>query len=74
MKTQLLGALLALSLTTPALAAIKEEPVTYKDGETTMKGVVVYDTMPRAPSSPSSRPSIPRASGRSATASAARWC
>lgn len=44
MKTQLLGALLALSLTTPALAAIKEEPVTYKDGETTMKGFVVYDT------------------------------
>jgi len=44
MKMQLLGALLALSMTTPALAAIKEEPVTYKDGETTMKGVVVYDT------------------------------
>lgn len=44
MKTPLLGALLALLLTTPALAAIKEEPVTYKDGETTMKGVVVYDS------------------------------
>ncbi len=44
MKMQLLGALLALSITTPALAAIKEEPVTYKDGESTMKGVVVYDT------------------------------
>lgn len=44
MKTQLIGAVLALSLTTPALAAIKEEPVTYKDGETTMKGFVVYDT------------------------------
>ena len=44
MKTQLLGALLALLLTTPALAAIKEEPVTYKDGEATMKGFVVYDT------------------------------
>jgi dienelactone hydrolase len=44
MKTQLIGAVLALLLTTPALAAIKEEPVTYKDGETTMKGVVVYDT------------------------------
>jgi dienelactone hydrolase len=43
MKLQLLGALLALSIATPALAAIKEEPVTYKDGETTMKGVVVYD-------------------------------
>ena len=44
MKMQLLGALLALSITTPALAAIKEEPVTYRDGETTMKGTVVYDT------------------------------
>jgi len=44
MKTQLLGALLALSITAPALAAIKETPVTYKDGETTMKGFVVYDT------------------------------
>ena len=43
MKTHLLGALLALSITAPVLAAIKEEPVTYKDGETTMKGFVVYD-------------------------------
>ena len=43
MKTQLLAALLALSIATPALAAIKEEPVTYKDGDTTMKGFVVYD-------------------------------
>ncbi|HUL93065.1 MAG TPA: dienelactone hydrolase family protein [Burkholderiales bacterium] len=44
MKTQLVGALLALSITAPALAAIKETPVTYKDGETTMKGFVVVDT------------------------------
>src|SRR3954464_3994959 len=36
------GAALALSLSA-AQAAIKEEPVTYKDGETTMKGFVVYD-------------------------------
>lgn len=43
MKIQILGALLALSLTGSALAAIKEEPVTYKDGATTMKGFVVYD-------------------------------
>lgn len=43
MRMQLLGALLALSMTGPALAAVKEEPVTYKDGETTMKGFVVYD-------------------------------
>ena len=33
----------ALWLTTGAHAAIKEEPVTYKDGETTLKGFVVYD-------------------------------
>src|SRR5512135_1213627 len=44
MKTLLLGALLALLITAPALAAIKETPITYKDGETTMKGFVVYDT------------------------------
>jgi dienelactone hydrolase len=44
MKTQLLGALLALSFTAPALAAIKETPVTYKDGDTTLKGFVVYDS------------------------------
>jgi dienelactone hydrolase len=44
MKRHLLGALLALAIATPALAAITEEPVTYKDGDTTLKGVVVYDT------------------------------
>ncbi len=44
MKILLSGALLALSLATPALAAVKEEPVTYKDGDTTLKGFVVYDT------------------------------
>ena len=48
MKAQLLGALLAFSLTAPALAAIKETPVTYKDGETTMKGFVVYDDATKA--------------------------
>ncbi len=44
MKTQLLGALLALSIAVPGFAAIKETPVTYNDGETAMKGFVVYDT------------------------------
>jgi dienelactone hydrolase len=43
MSRLLAGALFALSLTVPAHAAIKEEPVTYKDGETTMKGFIVYD-------------------------------
>ncbi|HXI36150.1 MAG TPA: dienelactone hydrolase family protein, partial [Burkholderiales bacterium] len=38
----LAGALLALALA-PVHAAIKEEPVTYKDGEATMKGFIVYD-------------------------------
>jgi dienelactone hydrolase len=42
------GVLLALSLAVPAQAAIKEEPVTYKDGETTMKGFVVYDDAVKA--------------------------
>ena len=44
MKPRLLGALLALVITAPAFAAIKEMPLTYNDGETTMKGFVVYDT------------------------------
>jgi hypothetical protein len=48
MKTQLLGALLALSITTPFFAAINETPVTYNDGKTTMKGFVVYDTAKKA--------------------------
>ena len=39
----LIGLLFAFALATPGLAAVKEEPVTYKDGETTMKGAVVYD-------------------------------
>src|SRR3954470_17040435 len=41
MRTILTTLLVALAL--PTYAAIKEEPVTYKDGETTMKGFVVYD-------------------------------
>src|SRR3954464_1352382 len=43
MRISLAGALVALSLGTAAHAAIKEEPVTYKDGDTTMKGFIVYD-------------------------------
>ena len=48
MKMQLLGALLALTIAAPAAAAIKEEPVTYKDGDTTLKGFVVYDAAKKA--------------------------
>jgi len=44
MRMPLLGLLLALSIATPALAAIKEEPVAYQDGQTTMRGFIVYDT------------------------------
>jgi dienelactone hydrolase len=42
MKHWLGGALVALSLSS-AQAAVKEKAVTYKDGDTTMKGFVVYD-------------------------------
>ena len=43
MRMSIAAALLGLALSVPAAAAIKEEPVTYKDGDTTMKGFVVYD-------------------------------
>lgn len=35
--------LFTVAFSAPALASIREEPVSYKDGETTMKGFVVYD-------------------------------
>ena len=47
MRNWITGAAFAVSLGT-AQAAIKEEPVTYKDGETTMKGFVVYDDANKA--------------------------
>jgi dienelactone hydrolase len=43
MSIRVASLLLALAFAVPAAAAIKEEPVTYKDGETTMKGFIVYD-------------------------------
>ena len=43
MRNVLVGAAVALFLTTAAYAAVKEEAVTYKDGDTTMKGFLVYD-------------------------------
>ncbi len=43
MLKHIAGALVAASLSAAAQAAVKEEPVTYKDGDTTMKGFVVYD-------------------------------
>ena len=44
MKAPFLAALVALSITAPVFAAIRETPVTYGDGEATMKGFVVHDT------------------------------
>jgi dienelactone hydrolase len=43
MRTMTVGALCAIAVVASANAAIREQPVTYADGETTMKGFVVYD-------------------------------
>ena len=43
MRTMMLGALCVVAMIGNAKAAIREEPVTYVDGEATMKGFVVYD-------------------------------
>ena len=43
MRTIIMGVLSAIAMVANASAAIKEEPVTYTAGETTMKGFVVYD-------------------------------
>src|SRR4029078_12095129 len=48
MRTNILGALCAIAMVTSANAAVKEEPVTYTDGQTTMKGFVVYDDATQA--------------------------
>ncbi|MDW3543852.1 dienelactone hydrolase family protein, partial [Escherichia coli] len=42
-RTHIVAALFAIAMVTSANAAIREEPVSYSDGETTMKGFVVYD-------------------------------
>jgi dienelactone hydrolase len=43
MRKLMAGALFALSLSSTGYAAIQEEAVTYKDGDTVMKGFIVYD-------------------------------
>lgn len=43
MRTMMAAALCALVMATNAHAAIREEPVTYQDGTTTLKGFIVYD-------------------------------
>ena len=46
--TNIVRALCAVAMVGSANAAIREEPVTYMDGETTMKGFVVYDDASQA--------------------------
>ena len=53
MKVQIIGALVAACVAVPSFAAIKETPVTYSDGEATMKGFVVSDA-----ARPGKRPGI----------------
>ncbi len=48
MRTIVVGALCAIALVGTANAEIKEVPVTYKDGDTTLKGFVVYDDAAKA--------------------------
>jgi dienelactone hydrolase len=47
MRKLIAGAALSLSLGA-VQAAVKEEPVTYKDGDTVMKGFIVYDDATKA--------------------------
>ena len=48
MRNLIAGAALALLLSTQAFAVIQEEAVTYKDGDTVMKGFIVYDDASKA--------------------------
>ena len=48
MRTVMAGALCAIAMVASAHAAVREEPVTYMDGEATMKGFVVYDDATQA--------------------------
>src|SRR5471030_2897902 len=43
MRTIMAAALCAMAMVTTAKAEVKEVPITYSDGKTTMKGFVVYD-------------------------------
>jgi dienelactone hydrolase len=43
MRIMIAATICAIAMTATAHAAIKEEPVTYQDGEATMKGFIVYD-------------------------------
>ena len=43
MRKMMMAALCASAMAASAHATVREEPVTYQDGETTMKGFVVFD-------------------------------
>lgn len=48
MRNWIAGAVIALSCGSTAYAALQEEAVTYKDGDTVMKGFIVYDDASKA--------------------------
>ena len=48
MRTLAAAAAIALSFSSAAYSAIQEEAVTYKDGDTVMKGFIVYDDASKA--------------------------
>jgi dienelactone hydrolase len=48
MRAYFVGAICAIAMIASANAAIKEVPITYTDGEATMKGFVVYDDASQA--------------------------
>jgi dienelactone hydrolase len=48
MRNLMAGAIIALSFGSTVYAAIQEEAVTYKDGDTVMKGYIVYDDASKA--------------------------
>jgi dienelactone hydrolase len=48
MRTMMLGVVCAIAMVANANAAIKEVPVAYSDGQTSMKGFVVYDDSSQA--------------------------
>jgi dienelactone hydrolase len=43
MRKLIAAGVLALSASLPSYAAVREEPVSYKDGDTSLKGFIVYD-------------------------------
>src|SRR3569833_4219109 len=48
MRSVMMAAVCVVAMVAHANAGIREEPVTYTDGQTTMKGFVVYDDATQA--------------------------